>query len=398
MLLPARFFACRPLSPHGFMINIRERLRIGGFSMRLRRILKHVASHVLSAALLVSLTSCSKEESPPPPPPRTVRVVQIHLERAGLGGSASGVIESRYNAQVGFLVGGRLIERRADVGMTVSKGDILAQLDPTDYKNKLTAAQSQVTGAQSEVAQAAPQEGRLKTLLKQGYTTQLEYDKALRSLNTAKAHLQEAQANLRLAQDQVGYTTLKADTSGAVTATGADPGQVINAGQMIVQISQLDAREAVFSVSEQAVAIAEPGLIVRVALQSDPSIAVDGGVREISPTADPVTGTYKVKVALTDAPEAMRLGAVVIGSVEMKGELVAVIPTGALLQTGGEPTVWVVSPGERLVHRRTVKVLRFDADSVTISEGLKEGDLVVTAGVNWLAEGQKVSLPPGTAS
>jgi RND family efflux transporter MFP subunit len=366
--------------------------------MRPRRILEHVVLTVLSAGLLVSLASCSKEESAAPPPPRTVRVVQIHLERAGLGGSASGVIESRYNAQVGFLVGGRLMERRVDIGANVQKGDVLAQLDATDYKNKLAAAQSQVKAAQSEVAQAAPQEARLSSLLKQGFTTQLAYDKALLALNSAKAKVDQAQANLRLAQDQVNYTTLKADADGAVTAVGADPGQVVNAGQMIVQISQLDAREAVFSVSERAVAIMEPGLIVGVALQSDPSIAVDGSVREISPTADPVTGTYKVKVALTDPPDAMRLGAVVIGSVEMKGEPVAVIPTGALLQTGGEPAVWVVSPAEKLVHRRTVKVLRFDADSVTISEGLKEGDLIVTAGVNWLAEGQKVSLPPGIAS
>jgi RND family efflux transporter MFP subunit len=366
--------------------------------MRPRRILEHVVLTVLSAGLFVSLASCSKEEEAAPPPPRTVRVVQIHLERAGLGGSASGVIESRYNAQVGFLVGGRLIERRVDIGANVQKGDVLAQLDATDYKNKLAAAQSQVKAAQSEVAQAAPQEARLSSLLKQGFTTQLAYDKALLALKSAKAKVDEAQANLRLAQDQVNYTTLKADADGAVTAVGADPGQVVNAGQMIVQISQLDAREAVFSVSERAVAIMEPGLIVRVALQSDPSIAANGSVREISPTADPVTGTYKVKVALTDPADAMRLGAVVTGSVEMKGEPVAVIPTGALLQTGGEPAVWVVSPAEKLVHRRTVKVLRFDAESVTISEGLKEGDLVVTAGVNWLAEGQKVSLPPGTAS
>jgi RND family efflux transporter MFP subunit len=366
--------------------------------MRPRRILEHVVLTVLSAGLFVSLASCSKEEEAAPPPPRTVRVVQIHLERAGLGGSASGVIESRYNAQVGFLVGGRLIERRVDIGANVQKGDVLAQLDATDYKNKLAAAQSQVKAAQSEVAQAAPQEARLSSLLKQGFTTQLAYDKALLALKSAKAKVDEAQANLRLAQDQVNYTTLKADADGAVTAVGADPGQVVNAGQMIVQISQLDAREAVFSVSERAVAIMEPGLIVRVALQSDPSIAANGSVREISPTADPVTGTYKVKVALTDPADAMRLGAVVTGSVEMKGEPVAVIPTGALLQTGGEPAVWVVSPAEKLVHRRAVKVLRFDAESVTISEGLKEGDLVVTAGVNWLAEGQKVSLPPGTAS
>jgi multidrug efflux pump subunit AcrA (membrane-fusion protein) len=91
----------------------------------------------------------------------------------------------------------------------------------------------------------------------------------------------------------------------------------------------------------------------------------------------------------------MRLGAVVTGSVEKAGEPVAVIPSGALLQSGGEPAVWVVSPAAKAVHRQPVKVLRFDADTVTISQGLKEGDLVVTAGVNWLAEGQKVSLPAG---
>jgi len=140
----------------------------------------------------------------------------------------------------------------------VQKGDVLAQLDATDYKNKLAAAQSQVRPLKAKCAGGA-QEARLSSLLKQGFTTQLAYDKALLALNSAKAKVDQAQANLRLAQDQVNYTTLKADADGAVTAVGADPGQVVNAGQMIVQISQLDAREAVFSVSERAVAIMEPG-------------------------------------------------------------------------------------------------------------------------------------------
>ena len=349
----------------------------------------------LVAAILMPLASCSKEEPQAPAAPRTVRVIQIHLEGGGIHGESSGVIESRYNAQVGFLVGGRLIERKVDVGMTVNKGDVLAQLDPTDFKNKVAAAQSQLNGAQGEVTQARPQVERQKSLLKQGFTTQVDYDRAVRSLNTAQSHLDEAQANLRLAQDQLGYTTLKADTAGAVTAVGADPGQVVNAGQMIVVISQLDAREAVFSVSERAFTVIKPGLVVRVALQSDPAVAVDGSIREISPSADPVTGTYTVKVSLPNAPDAMRLGAVVTGSVEKAGEPVAVIPSGALLQSGSEPAVWVVSPAAKAVHRQPVKVLRFDADAVTISQGLKEGDLVVTAGVNWLAEGQKVSLPAG---
>jgi RND family efflux transporter MFP subunit len=353
------------------------------------------ALRTLFAAVLLAggLQACSEEKPPPPAPPRMARVMTIHLTASNLGGQASGVIDSRYNAQLGFLVGGRMVERKVDIGATVASGDVLAQLDATDFKNKLSAAQSQVRAAEGEIAQAAPQEERLRTLLKKGFTTQVEYDRAMRNLSTAKANLEAAQANVRLAQDQVGYTTLKADTDGAVTAVGADAGQVVNAGQMIVQVSRLDAREGVFAVSEKAVAYLRPGMVIRVALQSDPSVAVDGALREISPNADPVTRTYQVKVALPDAPEAMRLGTVVTGTLEVKGDLVAVIPTGALLQTGEQAAVWVVDTANGTVHRRPVKVLRFDAESVTIAEGLKDGEVIVTAGINSLAEGEKVRLP-----
>src|SRR5262249_50782913 len=196
----------------------------------------------LMAAAMI-LVSCSEEKPALPTPPRLVRVVKVQLQDAGFGGQASGVIDSRYNAQVGFLVGGRLIERKVDIGTLVHVGDVLAQLDATDYKNKLAAAQSQVRAAEGEVAQAAPQVDRQQKLLRKGFTTQVEFDRAMRNLSSAKAALDEAQANLRLAQDQVSYTTLKSDTDGAVTAVGADPGQVVAAGQMIVTVSQLTARE-----------------------------------------------------------------------------------------------------------------------------------------------------------
>jgi RND family efflux transporter MFP subunit len=355
---------------------------------------RRIVTRLPLVAALLLVAACSEEKPAPPAPPRVVRVVKVQLEQGGFGGQASGVIQSRYNAQVGFLVGGRLIERKADVGTLVKAGDLLAELDATDYKNKLAAAQSEVKAAQGEIGQAAPQEERLRTLLAKGFTTQVEYDRATRNLSSAKAHMDSAQANLRLAQDQVAYTTLLADTDGAVTAVGADPGQVVNAGQMIVTISQLTAREGVFAVAERGAAYLKPGMTIKVALQSDPNVAVDGTVREISPTADPVTGTYQVKVSLHDPPEGMRLGAVVTGSLEIKGDPVVVLPAGALLQTGNEAAVWVVSP-DKVVQRRPVKVLRFDAETVTIDSGLKAGDLVVTNGINSLAENQKVALPPG---
>jgi RND family efflux transporter MFP subunit len=176
-----------------------------------------------------------------------------------------------------------------------------------------------------------------------------------------------------------------------VTATGADPGQVVAKGQMIVEIAQNDKREAVFAVASEHIAHAQVGMPVRVWLQGRPEIAVTGSIREISPQADSTTGTYRVKVTLpSPLPADMRLGAVVVGSAEIQGQEVVSLPPTALLQSGNAPQVWVLGD-EGKVHRRDVQLLKFDANSVVISGGLSAGEKVVTAGINSLAEGDSVT-------
>ena len=174
-----------------------------------------------------------------------------------------------------------------------------------------------------------------------------------------------------------------------MTATAADPGQVVAAGQKVVEISRSSEREAVFAVASEHVAHAKLGMPVKVWLQSRPEIAVIGSIRQISPEADSTTGTYEVKVALPSPPPEMRLGAVVVGRAETEGPEVISVPSNALLQSGDGPQVWVVAE-DGTVHRRAVELLEFSADSVVISRGLSAGEKVVTAGVNSLAEGQPV--------
>jgi RND family efflux transporter MFP subunit len=348
---------------------------------------------LLAIFAMLSLSACKEEAAPEAAIPRSVRVVAVALAPVGLDNQSSGQIQARYSAAVGFLVGGRLIDRKVDIGSLVKKGDVLANIDPVDMENQLSGVKSQLAAAQADVNRDAAQEQRQGKLLKDGYTTQSKYDDALRSLKASQAHVAELNANLRLAQDQLNYTTLKADNDGVVTATGADPGQVVTSGQMVVQISQLGEREGVFGVAEKRVIRAAIGMPVKVWLQSDPSVVVRGAIREIAPSADPTTGTYAVKITLPNAPDAMRLGAVVVGQVDIKGNDTAVIPSNALLQSGNQPAVWVADRSDSAVHKRQVKVLRFDADTVAISEGLKAGELVVTAGINILVDGQKVTIP-----
>ena len=345
------------------------------------------AAAVIAAILL---SSCKPEEAPPPPP-RTARVIEAVPAPLLLAAEGSGTIASRTSTSVGFLVSGRLDTRDVDVGDVVSAGETIAAIDPTDLKNQLDSAKTAVDAANASVAQTSAEEAAKRQLLKEGFTTQSEYNEALRALQTAQADLANAQANVRLAEDQLGYATLKSPVAGAVTVTGADPGQVIQAGQMIVTIADTGALDAVFSVPAQLANVARIGGVVTVWLQQDPNIKVTGKVRQIAPDADATTGTYTIKVALDNPPPEMRLGALVRGRAEQSGDDVISIPTTALVQTGDTPQVWIVS-ADGAVHLKPVTVARYDTGAVLISDGIETGDLVVIAGVNSLAEGQVVTV------
>ncbi len=340
-------------------------------------------------ALPFGLAAC-KPETPPPPPPRTARVIDVEPAPLILSAEGSGTIEAQTTTSVGFLVSGRLTSRDVDVGATVKAGDQIAAIDPTDLKNQLDASKGQVSAAQAALAQATSEEAAKRQLLKDGFTTQSEYNQALKALQTAQADLASAQANERLAETQLQYATLISPVAGSVTKTGADAGQVVQAGQMIVEMADITALDAVFSVPQQIASLAKVGGQVTVWLQSNPDVKVVGAVRQISPNADPTTGTYTIKVGLTNPPAEMRLGALVRGRAESAGADVFSVPPTALVQTGDKPQVWVVG-ADGAVHLKPVTVARFDSDAVLISDGLAKGDLVVIAGVNSLAEGQVVN-------
>lgn len=304
---------------------------------------------------------------------------------------AVGEIKARYESDLSFRVAGKVQSRLVDVGVSVKKGDVLATLDVQDYENRLKSAEADVTSAEASLVEARGTEGRQGKLLKDGYTPQSNYDAALRGLRAAESRLTSAQANLELTRDQLNYTSLKADTDGVITAVGAEAGQVVASGQMIVRLARPEEKDAVFSISEAAFRNAPAKTPeVSVSVLSNPGLKADGVVREISPVADPVTRTYTVKVALKDPPEQLRLGMSVVGRLKLETAPVVVLPLSAIFDKGGQPAVWLLDSQTATVSLKPVQLARYEADRAIIAEGLKKGDVVVTAGVNQLVEGQKV--------
>lgn len=339
-----------------------------------------------------TVAACNEQADIAEPAPRPVRTVTIEKSEAGVPVVLTGRIEALDEASLGFRLSGRMTERAVNTGDRVGSGQLLGRLEALNELNALTAAKANVAAAQAKLTQVRNHFERQQTLLAQGWTTRANFDQAERERLTAEAQLDASQAQLNSAHDQVDFTELKADAEGIVTAIGAEPGEVVQAGQMIVRLARHGGRDAIFDVPAQVLRSAPTDRALDVHLADDSSVTATGRVREVSPQADPVTRTFQVKVGLTDPPENMRLGSTVIGTLQTDAVPMIEIPSSALTEFNGHPAVWIVDPKELTVEIRNVDVLRFDPATVTISQGLDTGDVVVTAGVQALHPGQKVRL------
>lgn len=350
-------------------------------------------SIVLAAAALLS--ACGPAPTPPAPEVRPVRVVIIQKQLGGETVSLTGTVQSQTDVNLSFRVDGRMVTRSVNVGDTVRAGQLIATLNPENEQNGVTAARATLSAAQGQLTEARNNLERNKRLLAQNFISQAAFDQITQVERTARAQVDSAQAQLNIAQNRLGYTRLNAEIGGVVTAVGAEPGEVVQGGRMIVQLATDGGRDAVFDVPAQIKDSVPSDADITVALSMNPKVSVTGRVREVSPRADPVTGTFRVRVGLAQAPATMRLGSTVTGRVALATASGVTIPASALVRTDRQTAVWVVDPKDMTVSSRTIEVKDSRPGSVAVASGLKPGDIVVTAGVQALRPGQKVrSLEP----
>jgi RND family efflux transporter MFP subunit len=323
---------------------------------------------------------------------RPVRTQRVEIADWKNPATAIGEIKPKDEANIGFRIAGKIAARLVGVGSVLQKGAVIARLDNTNEQNAVSIADTDVKAAAAELADASGQEKRQGELNQRGFTTQVSYDAAARRLKLANAKLESAEIARKDALERLGYAELRSDEAGIVTAVGAEPGQVVGAGQMVVRIARTDTKEAEFKVPERVLRNTPADTQVSISLLGDPSISTTGHVREIATTADPLTRTYAVRVTLDGPPEAMRFGASVQGRIVSEEKNVVLLPSSALFKSETRPAVWVVNTADFTVELRPVTVLRYEVDQVLISEGLRQGERVVTAGVQKLWPGMKVRL------
>ena len=324
---------------------------------------------------------------------RAVKLMTVQVESMGSGAEFAGEVRARVESRLGFRVAGKLIKRQAEIGQRVRPGQVLAQLDPQDYKLATDAMNAQLMVATTNQDLAAAEFKRYKDLKDQNFVSGVELDRREATLKSASAQVAQMQAQLTSQGNQSGYTRLVADVAGIVTAVEAEPGQVVAAGTPIVRIAQDGARDVLFSVPEDRLKAIAMGSVVEVR-QWSAATKLKGVVREVAALADAVTRTYMVKVALEGA-EPLPLGSTVSvapQALSTNGVQVIKLPTSALKQEGKNSAVWVLDPASMTVKSQPVQLVTADGNEVVIGSGLEPGMQVVIAGVHVLSPGQKVSV------
>jgi multidrug efflux system membrane fusion protein len=348
------------------------------------------AGLLLLAAL--ALAGCSRPQ-PAEEPLRAVKVMAVGTSTYDTEPEFSAEVRPRIESRLGFRVAGKITRRQAELGQHVKAGHVLAQLDPQDYRLAAEGARAQHAAALTNRDLAEADLKRYRGLREQNFISAAELERRESTYKAAQAQLEQAQAQMSSQGNQAQYTTLVADVPGIITAIEAEPGQVVTAGTPVVRIAQDGERDVVFSVPEDRAGLVKPGSAVAVRGWSDGK-EMEGKVREVAASADAVTRTYTVKVAI-DAATAPALGATVFArpqALSRSGTPVLKLPTSALRQEGKGSAVWVLDKASMTVRSQPVQVATADGNEAVIGSGLAPGMLVVVAGVHVLSPGQKVSI------
>ncbi|QKC97952.1 efflux RND transporter periplasmic adaptor subunit [Mesorhizobium sp. NZP2298] len=345
----------------------------------------------------LTLAGCSQEKAEVKEIIRPVKVVEIAEAHDTRTLSYSGSVRARTESALAFRVNGKITERLVDIGQHVAPGDVLARIDPTDYDLSVKSAQAALDAAERQVETTELARKRAEQLFAKNFSPKSQLEQATLTYDQAVATRDSARSSLAQAKNQVGYTDLKADKDGIVTAVNADVGQVVGSGAPVVTVAVDGEKEVLIAVPEMEIAEFKPGKSVKAGFWSDNTLTLDGKVREVAGSADPQSRTFAVRVSLpNDQRVLLGMTANIEASAANEKQLVS-IPLSALAEKDSQSIVWTVDRGADTVHARPVKVAKFAADGVRVAEGLNPGDIVVAAGTQFMTENLKVKLAGGIA-
>ena len=320
---------------------------------------------------------------------RPVQVQRVAFKNDNARREFVGVVRARYETDLGFRVAGKIVSRIVNVGDRVQVGDVVARLDPQDLKLQVESAEAEFAAATSNLHQAASDLERYTTLKMHGWASVADFDRKKAAKDEAEGRLERAKRSLDLAHNQLDYSDLKSGADGVITATLAEPGQVVAIGQPVVRLAHRGEKEAVVALPETWLTEARSSKAT-VQLWSEPGRNFTARLRELSPQADAATRTYAARFTIENPDDSVALGMTATVTLSHSADVsVAKLPLASILNRGTGPSVYVIGKSGAL-ELRPVKVASFTEDSALVTSGVSNGDRIVKLGIQKLDSGERV--------
>jgi membrane fusion protein, multidrug efflux system len=349
----------------------------------------------------LALGACAKKEAPAPAP-AVVLAEPVHAASAGAAEGRRYPVEvaARYSNPMSFRVPGKIVERTVRLGDTVRKGQVVARLDPADALKQQATVEAALEAAEHRLLFAKQQLDRDTAQSAKNLISATQLEQTQDAFTSAKAARDQAADQLFIARDNAQYTTLVADHDGVITSENADTGQVVAAGQAVFGLAWAGDVDVILDAAASDVGAIAVGQNAVVTLPALPAERLEAKVREISPSADPQSRSYRVKLTLPHPGPAVRLGMTGEAVLLPRGQAGAApdpvasitVPAASIFHRGKDPAVWVVRPQDSTLELRPVTVGRYGDRDVLVTAGLKGGETVVSAGAHTVFEGERVSI------
>lgn len=320
-----------------------------------------------------------------------VELIQISRTPVISNEVITGTIEADQSYAVSFETGGRLIDVMVEAGDTIEAGEMIASMDSTQQRAAERGARAGLEGAKAAFVQAREDYDRQSSLLKKGFATQPIVEQAEQKLVSARSAREQSEAKLASAKTALENTKLIVSSDSLVVSRKVEPGQIVGAGQPIVELASSIERNAVFLVPDGIPAESFLGRKVDIHFLDRNIPDMEAVVSEVSPVIDEKTGSIRVKARILERNSSeAKLGEVVQGQVQVTSPDAFILPWYTLTSTADGPAVWTVKPDTMMVELKFVKIKQYTTDSVIIADGLIEGMSVVGEGSQLLYPGRIV--------
>ena len=349
---------------------------------------------------LILLSACVQAPPPEKPKIRPVKAIQVAATQEFEGRAFPGTAKATQEVELSFRVSGPLIALPIQVGQTVKTGDVLARIDPRDYKVQLMNVAGQLQKAKAAFTRADSDLKRQENISKQdpGATSERAIDHAREQRDRARANITSLQASVTAAGDQLSYATLKAPFAGTIVATYVENFEDVRAKQAVARLVDDSRIEMVVNIPESLISMVPQVRNVQVSFDAFLDREIPAEIKEIGTEASDVTRTYPVTLIM-DQPEDIKILSGMSGRVsgDPPAEMVTIrgamtVPVAATFALGEETFVWVIDPSTNTVAKRKITTGMVTNTGIGVVEGLSSGEWVATAGVHFLAEGQEVRL------